>query len=324
MYSLAFDRLFKLMIDNTGYHGLVYSVNQFMNKWITQAEAARMRGVTRQAISRLIKRGKLQTIEFGGHLFVSLTDVTHFTSEKPGRPRKSEMTSIEEIKKQIGATTKDERAEIFQWLRVSHSIHPLEKEFGAPAEVILEAISRSSDLTKRGIRGIIAEAAFKINVLGNLVGWREDTPPGDHSYDFMLKRGEKTVSIQVKMQRLKAHRPMTANEGYRRLSGDYFVVETQRTRGGKDTSTGEDTRPYRFGEFDILAVAMHPSTGKWEDFRYTVGDWLIPHSDHEKLLLKFQPVAAGVDDDWTDSLETCIKWLLDGKKKTIKGVITPK
>lgn len=279
-----------------------------------------MRGVTRQAISRLIKRGKLQTIEFGGHVFVSLTDVTHFTSEKPGRPRKSEMTSIEEIKRQIEATSQEERTAIFQWLRGSHSIHPLETEFGAPAEVILEAISRSSDLTKRGIRGIIAEAAFKVNVLGNLTGWREDTPAGDHSYDFLLKRGERTVSIQVKMQRLKAHRPMTANEGYRRLSEDYYVVETQRTRGGKDVSTGEDTRPYRFGEFDILAVSMHPSTGKWEDFRYTVGSWLIPHFENEKLLLKFQPVPAGVDADWTDSLETCIKWFLDGTRKTIKGV----
>lgn len=291
-----------------------------MSKWITQAEAARKRGVTRQAIAKLIKRGKLQTIEFGGNVFVSVDDVTHFTAERPGRPRKSDMTSIEEIKRQIEAATKDERTEIFQWLRASHRIHPLETEFGAPAEVILEAISRSSDLTKRGIRGIIAEAAFKVNVLGGLAGWREDTPAGDHSYDFLLKRGDRTVSVQVKMQRLKAHRPMLASEGYRRLSEDYYVVETQRTRGGKDVSTGEDTRPYRFGEFDILAVSMHPSTGKWEDFRYTVGDWLIPHFENEKLLLKFQPVPAGVDTDWTDNLETCIKWFLEGTKKTIKGV----
>lgn len=234
------------------------------------------------------------------------------------------MTSIEEIKKQIEATTKEERNEIFQWLRGSHNIHPLEKEFGAPAEVILEAISRSSDLTKRGIRGIIAEAAFKVNVLGNLHGWREDTPDGDHPYDFLVKRGDKTVSIQVKMQRLKNHRPMKASEGYRRLSEDYYVVETQRTRGGKDISTGEDTRPYRFGEFDILAVSMHPSTGKWEDFRYTVGSWLIPHFENEKLLLKFQPVPAEVDNDWTDNLETCIKWLLEGSKKTIQGLKTTK
>lgn len=41
-----------------------------------------------------------------------------------------------------------------------------------------------------------------------------------------------------------------------------YVVETPRTRGGKDLTSGEDTRPYRYGEFDILAVSMHPSTNR--------------------------------------------------------------
>ena len=32
--------------------------------------------------------------------------------------------------------------------------------------------------------------------------------------------------------------------------------------------TGLATRPYRFGEFDILAVSMHPSTNDWNRFMY--------------------------------------------------------
>ena len=38
--------------------------------------------------------------------------------------------------------------------------HPLERAWGIDADTILSAISRSSDLTKRGVRGIIAEAVF--------------------------------------------------------------------------------------------------------------------------------------------------------------------
>lgn len=290
-----------------------------MSKWITQAEAARQKGVTRQAIAKLIKRGKLQTMEFGGHTFVLLDEITNFTSQNPGRPRKAQMNPIEEIKKQIKTKTQEEQSEIFAWLRQFHDFHPLEKEFGAPAEVILEAISRSSDLTKRGIRGIIAEATFKVNVLAHLNGWLEKTPPGDHAYDFLLKKKTRQVTIQVKMQRLKAHKPMKANEGYRILDENYYVVETQRTRGGIDPATGASTRPYKFGEFDILAVSMHPSTGNWNDFRYTLGKWLIPDFNNKNLLLKFQPVPDAVDDDWTDNLETCIEWFFSGQQKTNRG-----
>lgn len=34
---------------------------------------------------------------------------------------------------------------------------------------------------------------------------------------------------------------MLASEGYRSLLSDMYVVETQRTRGGKDSTSGEDT-----------------------------------------------------------------------------------
>jgi hypothetical protein len=41
----------------------------------------------------------------------------------------------------------------------------LEEKWNIPAEVILEAIARSQDITLRGIRGVIAELCFLLYVL---------------------------------------------------------------------------------------------------------------------------------------------------------------
>ena len=70
-------------------------------------------------------------------------------------------------------------------------------------------------MTLRGIRGVIAEASFEINVVRKLVGWENITPAGDFPYDFLLKDSHGSVRVQVKMQRLKDHIPMTANQAYR-------------------------------------------------------------------------------------------------------------
>lgn len=222
---------------------------------------------------------------------------------------------MNELFRRLAELSDEERDEVFQFLRQQSKIHPLEDEFNAQAEVILEAISRGSDLTKRGIRGIIAEASFKVEVLEHLPGWRDITPPGDLPFDFKIVDSIGEVGIQVKMQRKKAQRPMMANEGYRVLSADKYVVETQKTRGGE--RDGENTRPYRFGEFDILAVSMHPATNDWSEFRYTVADWLLPDLTDNTRILKFQPVSLELNEDWTDSLEECIDWFRSGVRHTI-------
>jgi hypothetical protein len=195
---------------------------------------------------------------------------------------------------------------------------------GAPAELILEAIHRAGPLTLRGIRGVLSESAFELNVVKKLAGWTSLPTPNDPPYDFLLDDGRGPVKVQVKLQRKKADRAMRANEGYRWLSAEMFAVETQRTRGGKDLKTGEDTRPYRFGEFDILAVATEPSTQRWDTFLYTVGRWLIPRPTNTHLLLKFQPVPAAPNDDWTDRFEACVDWFRSSLDKTIGGWILPR
>jgi hypothetical protein len=56
-----------------------------LSDWISQAEAARVRGTTRQAIHRLIVRGRLTTLKVGGRAFVSKTEVTRLVAEPAGR-----------------------------------------------------------------------------------------------------------------------------------------------------------------------------------------------------------------------------------------------
>ncbi len=230
---------------------------------------------------------------------------------------------LDEIKRLLELCDKYQRRELFRYLRNEFTIHPIETDLNTQAEVILEAISRSSDLTLRGIRGIIAEAAFAVYVLGGLDGWIDRTEPGDHSYDFLISDDRGDVRVQVKMQRLKTQRPMMANQGYKFLPSDMYVVETQRTRGGIDPKTGSDTRPYKFNEFDILAVSLHPSTKDWSHFLYTVVNWLIPREDIPACLLKFQPVSVTPSEYWTDDLLTCINWYRSGEKKALQALIAP-
>ena len=152
---------------------------------------------------------------------------------------------------------------------------------------------------------------FKVeSKLHKLEGWQDITPSGDFPYDFLIEDRIGQIKLQVKMQRKERGHPKVTRSGK-------YVVETQRTRGGIDAATGESTRPYRFGEFDVLVVSMHPSTGDWGRFMFTVGNWLIPRRGASTQLEVMQPVSIIPDDDWTDDLLTCIEWFRSGRIKTI-------
>jgi hypothetical protein len=91
----------------------------------------------------------------------------------------------------------------------SSLLHPLEIEWGIDADTILGAIRRSSDLTKRGVRGIIAEAVFENSVIPSLQGsaWTAGMAPNDSTYDVILHKGSTSVRIQIKLQRREKQRP---------------------------------------------------------------------------------------------------------------------
>jgi excisionase family DNA binding protein len=60
-------------------------LNALSDDWVSQAEAARIRGVSRQAIARLIKRGRFQTFTIGGKVLLRRAEVENYKPEQPGR-----------------------------------------------------------------------------------------------------------------------------------------------------------------------------------------------------------------------------------------------
>ena len=128
-----------------------------------------------------------------------------------------------------------------------------------------------------------------------------------------------SLRIQVKLQRREAGVPKEYSARGRAAlncsSGTMHVVEVQKTRSGQ--KNGEKTRPYRFGDFDILAVNLHTSTGDWKRFVYTVGNWLLPRRQQQTLIEIFQPVPPCPDEYWTDDLGCCIDWFLAGERKRL-------
>jgi hypothetical protein len=224
------------------------------------------------------------------------------------------MSEIEELLLLMNQMSEVQKREVLARLREELPIHPLEADWNVSAEVILEAISRATDLTQRGVRGVIAEAIYVIDILPNVKGWTPFEAVGDSAYDAIMKRdldGVK-VSIQVKMQRKKAQRPMMANEGYRDLPSDQYCVEVQRTRGGKTTS-GDDTRPYRFGEFDLISVCMEPSTGDWHRFMSSPASRLGPDPRNKSIIRKFQAVPRESSGYWTENLAQALEAAAEAK-----------
>ncbi|MGA2250378.1 hypothetical protein [Terracidiphilus sp.] len=212
--------------------------------------------------------------------------------------------------------------------------HPLEMEWEIDGDDILSSIYRASDLSRRGIRGLLAEYFFETNIIPSVLrrGWTSvQTPAGDWPYDCLLERDGKRVSIQVKLQRLERGLPKRFHA--RHYEQIYYDVEVQKTRTGQRRLRKQDnvqsalpdpemvppiaTRPYPFGAFDILAVNMQPATKRWTEFRFTVGTWLLERLNAPDLIEIHQPVSLEPDEVWTDDLSTCLEWFLSGKKKKV-------
>jgi hypothetical protein len=234
----------------------------------------------------------------------------------------------ENIKKLIESLTPSELESLALYFRSMISRHPLEEKWGITYDLILDAIHRSQDIVQRGVRGVIAEAVFEAKVLPTIKGWHAVPVVGDLPYDFKIRNDGREIKIQLKLQRTQGGRPLT-----RPFFGpDTFIVEVQKTRSGtrrqskvrissKSVSAEpQKTRPYQFGDFDIIAVNMQPSTGDWARFMYTVGSWLIPRATDKTLIEIMQPVSRNRSKFWTDSIEECIGWLTSRRKNVIFDV----
>jgi len=221
------------------------------------------------------------------------------------------------IRELIAQCTPEELAALFRELRARHLIHEFEEVIGAPAEMILEALHRAPELTRRMLRGVIADAAFRQFVVVPLAaaGWHDVTPVGNFAFDYQVDDGQGAMTVQVKLQRSERGAPVV-KRGERYGFGDsVHIVETQKTRTGTDGEENQ-TRPYRYGDFDILAVSLQPSTGKWDRYRYTLGRWLLPGRNAGEVAT-LQPVAIGANDFWTNDFVAAVRWFRteDGGKR---------
>ena len=270
--------------------------------WVSQAEAAVLRGVSRQAISKLVAAGRLPTLKFGGRMLVGRAAVVDFRPDPAGRPAGVAPPAADDRFDRIAAllddATPETRRLVFDRVRGLLPPHPLEAALGVRAEAVLDALHRAKDLTLRMFRGVLAEAAFGTEVVARLPGWTAEVVTGDPPYDWLLADAAGPVRVQVKLQRSAKGQPL------RWSSTDLYVVETQRTRGGR--RGGKSTRPYTAADFDVLAVALQPSCGRWDAFRYTPATWLLREPGDPALLRKLQPVAAEPNADWTDDFPTAV------------------
>jgi hypothetical protein len=74
---------------------------QALEDLITQAEAARLRGVTIAAIGDLIRRGRLSAVEVAGIKLVKRSEVLNFQNIVMGRPKKSESVNAKKKTRQF-------------------------------------------------------------------------------------------------------------------------------------------------------------------------------------------------------------------------------
>lgn len=238
----------------------------------------------------------------------------------PGATAMSE-DSLGAIRGLLATCTPEERRVIFQELRKLHSIHEFEQVIGAPAEMILEAVHRAPELTRRMLRGVIADAAFRTFTVPAIEphGWSDVTPVGNFAFDYRLDDGSGPITVQVKLQRSERGVPVVKSGERFSFGAEVFITETQKSRTGTDRDDNQ-TRPYRYGEFDVLAVSMQPSTGRWDLFMYTLGRWLLPCKKSGEMAT-LQPVAKMPNEFWTDDFTVAAAWFRsadDGRRITDK------
>ena len=67
-----------------------------MSTWISQSEAARLRGVSREAIYNLVKKNRLKTLKVGGKTLVNRIEIENYRPRLPGpKPKKKKRNEVE-------------------------------------------------------------------------------------------------------------------------------------------------------------------------------------------------------------------------------------
>lgn len=167
--------------------------------------------------------------------------------------------------------------------QTTESTHPLEEQFGLPAQRILDLIS-DRRMLKTAVKGGVAEAHLEAQLQGN------------SDVDTVVRRtDDRGADFDVKMIAGHEYVVECKNVSPTVLADGTIQVETQRTRNSKNDPTG---RLYSFNSFDVVAACLFSVTGGWE-FRFARTAWLTPHAKFPTFLATKQ----AVDGRWRNSLE---------------------
>jgi hypothetical protein len=101
------------------------------DKWMSKGDAARARGVSRQAIWELVNRGRLTTHRFKGRVYVSRAEVLGFAP----RPRGLKESGYVRVKK---VRPKKKNLDPAKWVYIVEAAH----ETGLPRLAIVDLIRR--------------------------------------------------------------------------------------------------------------------------------------------------------------------------------------
>lgn len=101
------------------------------NEWMSKGDAARARGVSRQAIWDLVNRGRLRTCRFKGRVYVSRAEVLGFAP----RPRSPAGTGYVRVKT---VRIKKKKLDPTKWIYIVEAA----RETGLPRLAIVDLVRR--------------------------------------------------------------------------------------------------------------------------------------------------------------------------------------
>ena len=131
--------------------------------WVSKSEAARLRGVSRQAIWELVKRGRLVPGVYGRRMYLRRSDVLNFKHRKKGRDYRA--SSAEVI-----STLKRKRLDPGKWFSMTEAAYQL----GVTHQVV-------SALIRRGRLRALSSEGKTLVLRSSLEKFKTDQPPPSSS-----------------------------------------------------------------------------------------------------------------------------------------------
>src|SRR5579859_2500565 len=132
--------------------------------WVSKSEAARLRGVSRQAIWELVRRGRLVPAAYGRRMYLRRSDVLNLKRRKPGRHNR--VTAAEIIN-----TLKSRQLDATKWLSMTEAAHAL----GVTHQVV-------SALVRRGRLRALSSDGKTLVLRSTIEKFKVERPAPDPSF----------------------------------------------------------------------------------------------------------------------------------------------